>query len=267
MEEYVKNGQEIFDTYCSPTMETSPIMLPRAPNQTYIDLYPDPDPNQPGPSFHDDIRRQKNYEAEVVVYRTLEKVEGNFIVLHNFKYTHHQYRLCDRSHVRKGCQRCINRKIAAKDHGECDFLIIGQGYFVIIEVKDMINIVATDQSEVSAGYRALKGTFDKSLEQRERMVKLIQSIDQGMTVLHFTAYPNFSKQFRNEFQLTENDLSSIIFKEDLESIDRTSLRNTTSDVASGVANVANVDRFSACAWWEDKVNSVVSYIYSIIFKG
>ena len=281
MEEYVKNGQEIFDTYCSPTMETSPIMLPRAPHQTYIDLYPDPDPNQPGPSFHDDIRRQKNYEAEVVVYRTLEKVKGNFIVLHNFKYTHHQYRLCDRSHVRKGCQRC-NRKNAANKHGECDFLIIGQGYFVIIEVKDMTNIAATDQSEVSEGYRVLKGTFDKSLEQRERMVKLIQSIDQGMTVLHFTAYPNFSKQFRNEFQLTENDLSSIIFKDDLESIDRTSLlvdplavnnyddivsccpalskflsslRNTTSDVASDVASVANVGSFSA--WWEEKVNSVV----------
>ena len=66
----------------------------------------------------------------------------------------------------------------------------------------MINIGVLDQLElqtekVSEYHRALKATFGKSLKQREKMVKLIQSIDhQDMTVLHFTAYRNFSKQLK-----------------------------------------------------------------------
>ena len=46
-EKYLRNGKEIFDTYCS-TEEKRPIMLPRAPQQTYIDLYPDENQDQPG---------------------------------------------------------------------------------------------------------------------------------------------------------------------------------------------------------------------------
>ena len=46
-------------------------MLPRATDQTYVDVYPEED--QPGCSFEDERRRQADYEAEVKVYRALEK--------------------------------------------------------------------------------------------------------------------------------------------------------------------------------------------------
>ena len=66
-------------------------MLPKAPQHTYIDVYPDED--EPGPSFRDDKKRQSDYETEVLIYRALEGSEEDITVLHNFEYTHHQYRL------------------------------------------------------------------------------------------------------------------------------------------------------------------------------
>ena len=44
-------------------------MLPRAPDQTQED--------KPGCSFADERKRQLNYEAEVTVYRALERQKGN----------------------------------------------------------------------------------------------------------------------------------------------------------------------------------------------
>ena len=126
---YQCNGKEIFDKYCSST-ETRPVMLPRAPSQKYIDVYPEE------PSFANDIQQQFNYEAEVTVYRCLQDSDENIIVLHSFQYTHHQYRLCDKNHVRKGCRKC---KKASNVEGECDFLVIGETFFVLIEVKNIKN--------------------------------------------------------------------------------------------------------------------------------
>ena len=99
-EKYRRNGKEIFDIYCL-TEEKRPIMLPRAPQQTYIDLYPDENQDQPGFDFKDDRLRQQNYEAEVKVYRALEKLQEDLIILHNFEYTHFQYHLNDSSHDKR----------------------------------------------------------------------------------------------------------------------------------------------------------------------
>ena len=59
-ETFLQNGREILDTYCSCSTDDNydkhPIMLPRAPQQTYIDVYPDQD--QPGCSFKGDKRHQ-----------------------------------------------------------------------------------------------------------------------------------------------------------------------------------------------------------------
>ena len=239
MEKYLKNGQDIFDLYCSAT-ENTPIMLPRAPEQTYIDLYSNDD--QTGGSFKNDIQRQLNYEAEVKVYRALEKLEENIIVLHNFEYTHHQYRLCDTGHVRKGCSKCKGKNAANKE-GECDFLIMGSNYFVIIEVKDMepLGLEATgaqlvtehandSQTIKEQQLRALNGTFHKSLEQRKRIEELIHCIDENMSVFHFTAYPNFSRGCQNEFHLTDAEMSSIIFREDLVELAEGKSGNPVADI-------------------------------------
>ena len=222
MEEYLKNGKEIYHMYCAST-ETRPIMLPKAPQQKYIDAYPDE--NEPDRSFKDDKKRQLDYGTEVVVYRALEGliIDEDIIVLHSFDHTHRQYQLCDENHVRKGCMAC--RKTPNNREGECDFLIIGKNFFVIIEVKNMTSFSEAKQQDSGINVPneqqhklGLQGSFKKSVEQRKRMVKLIRSIEKCTNISHFTAYPNFPRKSRAEFNLKPDQISSIIFKEDIEDL-------------------------------------------------
>ena len=195
MEEYLKNGKDIYDTYCAST-ETRPIMLPKAPQHKYIDVYPDE--SEPGPSFKDDKKHQLDYETEVVVYRALEGLDEDINVLHSFEYTHHQYRLCNKSHVRKGCMAC--RKTANNREGECDFLIIAKKKVVIIEVKNMTSFSEAKQQDPGLDKQkhksGLQGSYKKSEKQRQRMVKLIRSIENSTNISHFTAYPNLTRKCR-----------------------------------------------------------------------
>ena len=204
---YLLNGEDVYNTYCS-SEDKRPIMLPRAPQQKYIDVYPNED--EPGPSFKEDIQHQTNYEAEVLVYRALEMAKEKMVVLHGFEFTHHQYRLCDIDHVRKGCVKC---KRAADKDGECDFLIIGVSYVAVIEVKNIMKETGclTDQ-------RALSGTFRKSVKQRGKIRQLIESMEKNLTFFEFTAYPNFSKKYEDEFKLRQDEKASIMFKEDIDNI-------------------------------------------------
>ena len=258
MDKYLENGKQLYEEYCL-SADNKPTMLPRAPEQIYVDRYPDD--NQPGSSFTDDKRHQADYKTEVKVYRALEEVDGNFIVLHSFKFTHHQYRLCE-GHNRKGCPKCKGKN-AGKQEGECDFLIICADSFIIIEVKNMANVGEVVECEpdfhlCSIGedwqpgcnreqqLKALNGTFQKSVIQRNKIVELIQCIDKNAHILQFTAYPNFSKQFKDEFQcsektelrLSDDELSTIIFKEDL---CRNELVDLSPFVAWWAANVTQAN--------------------------
>ena len=218
--EYLKNGEQIFKKYCSTADQNQPTMLPRAPEQTYIDRYPEED-EPAGPSFKDDRQHQSDYETEVKMYRAAELgLDGDFIVLHSFRYTHDQYCMCaGKSHVRnrKTCNKCKN---PFNKEGECDFIIICPDSFVVIEVKNMKHI---DGECTTRKLQALIGTYRKSAEQRKKVVELIRFIDKDATILQFTAYPNFSKQFKEQFQLSDmadsrlsdDEMSSIIFEEDI----------------------------------------------------
>ena len=213
-EKYLRNGKDMFETYCSAE-DGNPIMLPRAPQQKYVDLYPE---DQPGCSFENDRNQQLNYEAEVIVYRALEKVIVGkpFIVLHSFEFTHFQYHLGDTGHDKRKCQKC--KKMATNREGECDFIVIASNYFVVIEVKNMGHIgeVSDSESKKDHQMQVLAKTFQKSLEQRKKMVDLIKRFCKRLTVLQFTVYPNFQKRFSCEFQLSRDQKSTIIFKEDID---------------------------------------------------
>ena len=283
MDFYIKNGEEIFLKFCNSPDNLHPTMLPIAPDQTYIDKYP-----ESSPAFRDERKCQSDYEAEVVVYRAVEKLdEKRVIVLHNFEYTHHQYRLCDKDHVRKGCPEC---KKPANRVGECDFLVICPDRFIIIEVKNMTNFerefLACDPDfhlctidedwenpecmTMKKHSEVLNETFKKSMQQRNKIVNLIECIDievekikyfereflacdpdfhlctidedwenpecmtmkkhlevlnktqkslqqrhKDIPILQFTACPNLSAKYREEFA-DQPDKNSIIFKEDLD---------------------------------------------------
>ena len=231
-------------------------MLPPAPQQVYIDKYPD------SSSWDGDKQRQSDYETEVTMYRALEELEEVVVVLHSFEFTHHQYCLCDKSHVRdkKKCKGC---KSPANREGECDFLVVGAECCVVIEVKNMAHIQTDIQTDIQSDIqidmqtnvqtnvqtniqtnvqtdiqtdiltnveedrekhcKALVGTFRKSAEQRIKITSLIKCIDAETLVLQFTAYPNFSKHYKNQFQgskdvnyrLSDQELSTLIFLEDI----------------------------------------------------
>ena len=229
----MNNGEEIYQKYCSSNT-VQPTMFPKAPIQTYIDLYPDI------AVFRDEIQRQTDYEAEVKVYRALEKLSENLIVLHNFKFNHNQYCLCDTKHKRdkKKCDKCRNQ---FNTEGECDFLVIcpDLSCFVIIEVKNMAPIdnylyplhtaedhitddSSLDNLEVERKLQALVKTFRKSTAQRKKITSLIKCIDENARILQFTAYPNFRKQFGKQFQSSKNqelrlcdgDMLTVMFQED-----------------------------------------------------
>ena len=273
MDQYLKNGAEIFKNFCSST-NNQPMMLPRAPDQTYIDLYPVKDNPQSTSNFGEERQHQSDYEAEVVVYRALEGRDGNVIVLHNFEFTHHQFRLCDKGHVRRGCPKCKGKKAENKE-GECDFLIICPELFVVIEVKNMKNVerefvqcvpdlctVGEDSQQPERGtmdrqLEALIGTFKKSIEQRNKMVKLIDCIDEGVVTLQFTAYPNFSKAYQGDFGGSGDQSSTIIFKEDWsENVTKSSLihNNPTSDCQDLLTKHEKIRNMLLAIWSTDKNN-------------
>ncbi|XP_063681276.1 uncharacterized protein LOC134816381 [Bolinopsis microptera] len=155
--EYLAKGEEIKLRYCD-SQENRPIMLPPAPKQSYIDCYPDLDSDFD--IFASDKHKQSCYETEVLVYRALEQLDDNIIVLHNFEYSHHQYRICDKSHIRKDCSQCKGKGGNASNIAECDFIVMGKNYFIIIEVKSMHQDHSKiPDNEVTRTYKSNKNTY------------------------------------------------------------------------------------------------------------
>ena len=252
MEKYQEKGREIYNKFCKDS--STPTMLPPAPEQVYIDKYPDVNCS----SWDGDKQRQSDYETEVIMYRALEELEERLVVLHSFEFTHHQYCLCDKSHVRdkKKCKGC---KSPANREGECDFLVVGAEFCVVIEVKNMSNLQTDTQTNIQTNVeedrdnhcKALVGTYRKSEDQRNKITSLIKCIDLETLVLQFTAYPNFSKRYKNQFQdskdvnyrLSDQELSTLIFLEDI------------TGERSNEQGVWNCSSFSR--WWELNVKKTI----------
>ena len=215
-------GEDILANY-SPSDKINPVMIPPVPNlPPYIDRY------QEGAELSSNNtsnqQRQRDYEAEVVVYKALEGLRGNdVVVIHSLKYTHGDYKLFVGDHLLSSGKN-KGKKCSLKDkdkEGECDFVVIGPDFFVIIEVKNVsVDHDAVDDQR-SRQCQALTGTFHKSVEQRIKTANLIRSIlgVSAVRILQFSAYPYLSDKYRKEFQIEEDLLSTVIFKEDLRTFD------------------------------------------------
>ena len=189
-------------------------MLPPAPKQTYIDVY-----SEVGPlnnCFTAEKRRQTDYETEVKVYRALEKLEESLLVLHGLKYTHQQYAEFDKDHDRRNCVNC-GRKAKFNIDGECDFVVIGEGYFVILEVKNI------PLSENIA--REFDGSLKKSRRQAEKMKDFIQNITKKVSngdykcfpISLFSVFPTIKREQVHQC-LPEDTIRAVLFAEDIEAL-------------------------------------------------
>ena len=197
-----KAGQDIRSKYCRRT-PSMPTMLPPIPNcSKYIDQFPEEGLNSQN---EDDKRRQEDYASEVTVYRALEDLEENIVVLHSLDYTNRQFRLFKRDFS-------FDESKPNKITGECDFVAVGENCVVIIEVSD----VRRDEGKTTD--KKLKKAFNAKKKQGERTKELIEGIlrhvnpADGETGPYITWYCAFlSVSSDNEKIFTETQRSNIIF--------------------------------------------------------
>ena len=132
--DYFLYGKILFDKFVKKEECVFPTMFPRVPRQQYIDKIQGQDLPAAVNQINDK-EQQDNYESEVMVFRALELLKGqNLLVLHSVKYTHFQYRMWEIDHEAKTCKKCQKHPNCVE--GENDFIIIGPNYIVLIEVKN-----------------------------------------------------------------------------------------------------------------------------------
>ena len=116
-----------------------PIMVPPTPLSENIDNIDEEEVErfQFGKTDKDQLYDQrKNYEAEVSVYRAVERLKDiKGIVLHSLEYTVSNLKLFTDYSVNKKTGKYVKSGKGGDTEGECDILFMGDNYFVIIEVK------------------------------------------------------------------------------------------------------------------------------------
>ena len=213
-EDYIRKGKEIFHKHCSSI--NRPFMFPPAPNQQRVDFYKAKDVSL-NLKLAENEKLQQDYEAEVKVYRSIEKLSQPIIALHGFKFSHYQFRIWESFHCPKVCSnsggKCTKRSLFSDD-GEQDFLAIGSDYIVIIEVKN----------SSSEGFsRALQ----KSHDQQHRFSKLLSGVcrksqsyysevAQESKRCRFFKVSVFPHELKQSRLLPQNENSLRVFSKDLE---------------------------------------------------
>ena len=207
-------GKQIFKKYCQKRTENSgPMILPPIPNNKFIDKLPKGVVLE-GANL-DDKEHQEAYKAEVKLYRCLEEINMNNLVIHQLDYTHEQYSAflpdhrCNKTKCKKGSEGHFCHKQARELEGECDFIVIGNKFVAVIEVKGL-SLQNTEEDMIK-----LDGCWDSAMTQRKRMRNLIKSINPLVTVFEFTMFPNIYMEEVDEHYLSDE---TILFREDLENL-------------------------------------------------
>ena len=196
-----KVGRKILDKYC--TKRDGPIMIPPIPASKFIDKIPE-DIALKGANVQEK-EHQDAYEAEVKVYRCIEEIQRNYVVIHQFEYTHEQYSAFLPNHQ---CKK--TKKQTREIEGECDFVVVGDQFVAVLEVKGLSMQHTVDDS------KRIKGCCNSAQKQRKRTSDLVKSIEPSMMVYEFTVFPNISMKEAEEQYLCDE---TILFSEDLDNFE------------------------------------------------
>ena len=119
--------------------------------------------------------KRRNYEAEVSVYRAVERLgEKQAVVLHSLEYTKGDYDMFSDKKIESG--RIHSKSMIIKDkkgknkndlEGENDILFIGKDYFVIIEVKANPYDVDSGRIQALRTKNLIEGIFNKMKEDSD----------------------------------------------------------------------------------------------------
>ena len=229
-----KIGKQIMDRLNqNKDKETRPTMLPPIPDSKFIDKLPD------GVLEGQNIREKEHqdaYEAEVKVYRCLEDIKQNYLVLHQLEFTHEQYsafvgeHFCDRKICKKGEEKHLCHK---QIEGECDFVVVGDNFIAVLEVKGL-SLSSTDEDK-----HKFEGCCETAFLQRKRIGDLIRSINISVMIFEFTIFPNIST---DEIHVKDE---TILFMEDLQLIGLIIEACEEFAILSNVSNTAK-DKLYRC---------------------
>ena len=207
-----------------------PTMIPPVPDSKFIDKLPGG--VLEGPNTQEK-EHQDAYEAEVKVYRRLEEMKKNYIVIHQLEFTHEHYsaflkdHLCNTKRCKRGQSDHPCHKEPKQTEGECDFLVMGQSFVAVLEVKGL-RLQYTDEDKIK-----LKGCCESAFLQRKRIKELIHAMHSSVRIFEFTCFPNI---FVDDVEEIYHKDDTILFREDLESID--SKIDSYGDDSSIVSKIA-----------------------------
>ena len=167
------------------------------------------------PNIAEDEKLQQNYEAEVKVYRALEKLDEPIIVLHGLTYTHFRFRIWDSKHNTETCSSAKKMLCEKpnKTEGEHDFVVMGPDYIVIIEVKNPIK-----------QQRNINESVKKAHEQFQRAETLVRAIAEktnpaaqsSIKLFNIVAFPNFGQEdLSSAIEKSVNENFSVIYEDHL----------------------------------------------------
>ena len=153
-------------------------MLPPIPNNSkFIDKFPDQGLSTEN---EQDKRKQEAYAAEVAVYRALESLEEEVVVLHGLSYTNRQYALFNQDFK-------YDHEEPNKEAAECDFVILGKNYVVIIEVSDVrIDHSQTSKERITEAFVRKK---ERSQFYKQFLSRLLLKDGIGVQPVHLMFWP------------------------------------------------------------------------------
>ena len=121
-----EHGREVYEILSGMrNEEEEPMMIPPAPESKHYDIFNTEERStilEGSEREANTLRQQVEWEAEVEVYRELENLNEDIVVIHSFKRATCMYSL-------------FGSEIQANVDGETDFLVIGINYIAICEVK------------------------------------------------------------------------------------------------------------------------------------
>ena len=173
-------GRQILKKIHLSRNETAgPTMIPPVPDSKFIDKLPGG--VLEGPNTQEK-EHQDAYEAEVKVYRRLEEMKKNYIVIHQLEFTHEHYsafledHLCNTKRCKRGQSDHPCHKEPKQTEAECDFLVMGQSFVAVLEVKGL-RLQYTDEDTIK-----LKGCCESAFLQRKRIKELIHSMHSSVRI-------------------------------------------------------------------------------------
>ena len=230
-------GEKIYEKYCNK-MPDQPTMLPPIPNcSKFIDKFPEEGCSEDNEK---DKRKQEAYAAEVKVYRALESLEEDIVVLHSLRYTNRQLKLFKKDHQ-------FDEDEPNKEAGECDFVAIGKNYIIIIEVSDVrIDNEITSNKRVKTAFKRKKKQAARTRELIEHIIKQVQSADnfeKGTLPLvkWYCAFLSLSSETEAQLNFEGEQKSNIIFSDSF-----------------GPSDTSHDHKSSFHQWWGDNVTNAIA---------